>query len=91
MNVGMRKNIIISMLCCVAACVFAPSATAQSLDSLRQEFEQYRDQAVGDFEAYSAAAREDFERYEKQMRAEYGAYVKSIKKVWGNDTVMDTK
>ena len=87
----MKKNIVISILWGVVTCFLAPSATAQSLDSLRQDFQKYRDQAVGDFEAYSAAAREDFERYEKQMRAEYGAYVKSIKKVWGNDTVMDTK
>lgn len=49
-----------------------------SLDSMRQQFEQD-----------VARMRADFEAYEAQARADYDRYVQSVKSVWGGDTIVD--
>ena len=49
-----------------------------SLDSMRQQFEQD-----------VARMRADFEAYEAQARADYERYVQSVKSVWGGDTIVD--
>ena len=49
-----------------------------SLDSMRQQFEQD-----------VARMRADFVAYEAQARADYDRYVQSVKSVWGGDTIVD--
>ena len=87
----MRNTILMSVLLFLVSGVHAQSDDNRSLDSLRNVFEADAALAVENFEHFSEEARKKYERYEQQMRREYLGYVESIKKVWGNDTVMDTK
>lgn len=87
----MRNTILMSVLLFLVSGVHAQSDDNRSLDSLRNVFEADAALVVENFEHFSEEARKEYERYEQQMRREYLGYVESIKKVWGNDTVMDTK
>lgn len=72
----MRKYALF-LLCTLLG--FSTSAqVVNSLDSMRQQFEQD-----------VARMRADFEAYEAQARADYERYVQSIKSVWGGDTIVD--
>lgn len=85
----MKKIILTILLATAYSGIFAQEHNTLSPDSLRNRFETEAAETVENFEKFSEEARKEYERYEEQMRKEYFDYVKSIKKVWGNDTIID--
>ena len=63
--------------------------SAESLDSVRSQFETESETSISEFREYSQQAREEYERFEAQARAEYEQYVESVKLIWGGDSIIE--
>lgn len=79
--------LIITLLSAIS--LRAQESTDLTLEDMRQQFKAATEEAVSEFEQYSEKARMEYELYEQQMRQEYESYVNSIKKVWGNDSIVE--
>ncbi|WP_099292187.1 murein transglycosylase domain-containing protein [Butyricimonas sp. Marseille-P3923] len=87
----MKKCVFVFLIMILVVYGYAQTVTSTKTltDSLRVQFEKDAKQITSDFEAYSKQAREEYAKYEAQAKADYFRYVRSIKKVWGEDSVID--
>ncbi|MBQ2779556.1 MAG: DUF3393 domain-containing protein [Bacteroidaceae bacterium] len=82
------RNILLTFILSAFAAGLSAQETLTS-DTLRNKFEAEAKSEREAFAKMAEEARKEYERYEQQMRKEYLDYVKSVKKVWGNDTIID--
>lgn len=85
----MKSTILTFALFVICSGIAAQENNNQKSDSTRLKFEAEAAQDREAFEKFAEEARKEYELYEQQMRKEYLDYVKTIKKVWGNDSIID--
>ncbi len=82
------RNILLTFILTAFAAGLSAQETLTS-DTLRNKFEAEANSEREAFAKMAEEARKEYERYEQQMRKEYLDYVKQVKRVWGNDTIID--
>ena len=84
----MKKAIILLILIFVA--IFDGAVYAQNYNDLsRDAFNKFKEEQLKKFQDFKSESVKKYNEYAEAMRAEYMDYLSSLKKVWGEENVVE--